>query len=168
MKLVDIHEGIESTLMILRPMLKGKPGSSDEIQVIKEYGQLPKVSCYPSQLNQVFMNLLSNAGDALKMKRIDNPPDYIPTIRISTQVSQSNSVVIRIADNGSGMDNQIVKKIFAPFFTTKPVGSGTGLGLSISYQIIVEAHRGKINCFSTLGKGTEFIIEIPIAQKKTT
>ncbi len=168
MKLVDIHEGIESTLMILRPMLKGKPGSSDEIQVIKEYGQLPKVSCYPSQLNQVFMNLLSNACDALKMKRIDNPPDYIPTIRISTQVSQSNSVVIRIADNGSGMDNQIVKKIFAPFFTTKPVGSGTGLGLSISYQIIVEAHRGKINCFSTLGKGTEFIIEIPIAQKKTT
>ncbi len=167
MKPVDIHEGIESTLMILRPLLKGKPGSSDEIQVVKEYGQLPKVSCYPSQLNQVFMNVLSNACDALKMNRIDNPANYIPTIRISTQVNESNSVVIRIADNGSGMDNQIVKKIFDPFFTTKPVGSGTGLGLSISYQIIVEAHRGKINCFSTLGKGTEFIIEIPIAQKKT-
>jgi predicted ATPase/signal transduction histidine kinase/tRNA A-37 threonylcarbamoyl transferase component Bud32 len=167
MKPVDIHEGIESTLMILRPLLKGKPGSFDEIQVVKEYGQLPKVSCYPSQLNQVFMNVLSNACDALKMNRIDNQADYIPTIRIYTEVNESNSVVIRIADNGSGMDNQIVKKIFDPFFTTKPVGSGTGLGLSISYQIIVEAHRGKINCFSTVGKGTEFIIEIPIAQKKT-
>jgi predicted ATPase/signal transduction histidine kinase len=167
MKPVDIHEGIESTLMILRPLLKGKPGSSDEIKIVKEYGHLPKVSCYPSQLNQVFMNVLSNACDALKMNRIDNPADYIPTIRIYTQVNESNSVVIKIGDNGSGMDNQIVKKIFDPFFTTKPVGSGTGLGLSISYQIIVEAHRGKINCFSTLGKGTEFIIEIPIAQKKT-
>ncbi len=167
MKPVDIHEGIESTLMILRPLLKGKPGSFDEIQVLKEYGQLPKVSCYPSQLNQVFMNVLSNACDALRMNRSDHPADYIPTIRISTHVSEPNSVVIRIADNGIGMDNQVMKKIFDPFFTTKPVGSGTGLGLSISYQIIVEAHRGKINCSSTLGKGTEFIIEIPIAQKKT-
>lgn len=166
MKPVNIHEGIESTLMILRPLLKGKPGSFEEIQVGKEYGQLPKVSCYPSQLNQVFMNILSNACDALRMNPGQNQSDYIPTIRIRTEVTDTNLVTIRIADNGSGIDNKIVKKIFDPFFTTKPVGSGTGLGLSISYQIIVEAHRGKINCDSTLGKGTEFIIEIPIAHKK--
>lgn len=166
MKPVDIHEGIESTLMILRPLLKGKPGSFDEIQVIKEYGQLPKVSCYPSQLNQVFMNVLSNACDAIRMNSKLNQADYIPTIRIRTEVTDHNSVTIVIADNGSGIDSEIVAKIFDPFFTTKPVGSGTGLGLSISYEIIVEAHRGQISCFSTLGQGTEFVIEIPIAQKK--
>lgn len=112
------------------------------------------------------MNVLSNACDAIRMNSKLNQADYIPTIRIRTEVTDHNSVTIVIADNGSGIDSEIVTKIFDPFFTTKPVGSGTGLGLSISYEIIVEAHRGQISCFSTLGQGTEFVIEIPIAQKK--
>ena len=165
MKPVDIHEGIDSTLMILQPILKETAGVQDEIEVVKEYAALPKVACYPSQLNQVFMNILSNGCDALKMNRHDDDPEKTPTIRISTEFTESNSAIVRIADNGIGMSEEVVKKIFDPFYTTKPVGSGTGLGLSISYQIIVDAHGGKINCFSSPGKGTEFIIEIPIKPK---
>ncbi len=183
-KRVDIHEGIENTLLILQNRLK----PPCNIQLVKEYGNLPLVECYPGQLNQVFMNLLNNAIDALekqeqertyqrKFKPIsDEIERESGIIKISTELvdrspvaecsSQSygnyQSVVIRIADNGSGMPKEVKERVFDPFFTTKPVGQGTGLGLSISYQIVVEKHGGQLQCVSEVGKGTEFIVEIPL------
>ena len=167
MKRVDIHEGIESTLLILQHRLKAT-ASRPAIEVIKEYGDFPKIECYAGQLNQVFMNLIANAIDALEeynskrsAKDIYSCPN---TIRISTN-TDSNTVSIRISDNGMGITQEVIRNLFDPFFTTKPVGKGTGLGLSISYQIVVEKHRGKLQCFSVPGDGAEFIIEIPIAQQ---
>ncbi|BAZ67067.1 multi-sensor signal transduction multi-kinase [Fischerella sp. NIES-4106] len=169
MKPVDIHEGIDNTLMILQHKLKANNDCPD-IQVIKEYGELPEVACYAGQLNQVFMNILSNAIDVLnegnRLWTIGNgeKDSRLPTIIISTELAEKNMFRIRIADNGNGMNAEVQQKIFDPFFTTKPVGSGTGLGLSISYQIVVDKHKGKLICNSTLGKGTEFVIEIPMQQ----
>jgi signal transduction histidine kinase len=160
-KTVDLHEGIDGTLMILNHRLKAQ-GNHLAIEIIKEYGQLPLVECYPGQLNQVFMNLLSNAIDALEELTVNHPEGKTPKIAISSQVILENRVLISIADNGSGIPENIRGKLFNPFFTTKPVGKGTGLGLSISYQIIVEKHGGKIWCDSTLGQGTKFTIEIPV------
>ena len=162
MKSVDIHEGIDSTLLILQSRLKDSSKLA-AIEVIKEYGQLPRVACYASQLNQVLMNLLTNACDALSEIR-ENPEAFEkkPTITIRTAVTASNLVKIQIADNGCGMSEDVRKKIFDPFFTTKPVGSGTGLGLSVSYQIIVDTHGGKLSCESAPGRGAQFAIEIPI------
>ncbi len=171
MKSVDIHQGIDSTLMILDSRLKPKadfPG----IQVIKEYGNLPLVECWAGQLNQVFMNILSNAIDVLfdetksRTAVINHSSDatFLPTIRIQTEILNSNCVCVRIADNGSGMNENVRKRLFEPFFTTKPVGKGTGLGLSISYQI-VEKHQGLLRCISAAGEGTEFWIEVPIRQQ---
>ncbi len=156
-KTVDIHEGIESTLLILHNRLKGKPNQS-EIQIIKKYTAIPQVECYPGQLNQVFMNLLTNAIDALE--GIVNP-----CIIISSQILADNYVQIKIADNGIGIPAEIIDKLFDPFFTTKDVGKGTGLGLSISYQIIVEKHRGRLYCQSTPQVGTTFVMEIPIQHR---
>ncbi|HIK26725.1 MAG TPA: GAF domain-containing protein [Oscillatoriaceae cyanobacterium M7585_C2015_266] len=155
-KRANIHQGIDSTLLILQHRLQAKK-EQQSIEVIKEYGQLPLVQCYPAQLNQVFMNLLSNAIDALEEGNTSQP-----TIWIRTQVQQGNRAIISIADNGPGIPTAIRDRIFDPFFTTKPVGKGTGLGLSISYQIIVEKHGGVIQCLSQPGEGTEFRIEIPI------
>ena len=173
MKIVDLHEGIDSTLMLLENRLQAKPGFSG-IQVVKEYGDLPKVECYVGQLNQVFMNILSNAIDALKehwgreiekaTEQTANSPSLTPTIVIHTEVLEPDWVTIRIADNGSGIPEEVQSKLFDPFFTTKPVGEGTGLGLSISYQIVKERHGGLLQCFSTLGQGTEFVIQIPLRQ----
>ncbi|QIR40270.1 AAA family ATPase [Tolypothrix sp. PCC 7910] len=162
-KPVDIHSGIDSTLLILQHRFKAN-GKYPEIQLVKNYGSLPLVNCYASNLNQVFMNLLSNAVDALEeaatnKEFLDNQQ---PQIMITTEVNSSHKVIIRIADNGPGMSEAVLKKIFDPFFTTKPVGSGTGLGLSISYSIIVEQHRGHLTCNSAPGKGAEFVIEIPM------
>jgi signal transduction histidine kinase len=171
----DIHEGIESTLMILKPRLKAN-NKRPEIQVIKDYANLPLIECYPGQLNQVFMNLISNAVDALE-ESIDTTEkkDWHAinmTISISTQIyteAQSNSnsqeeyrAIISIKDNGLGMNADTQNHIFDQFFTTKSIGKGTGLGLSISRQIIEEKHQGKISCKSSPNQGTEFIIEIPI------
>ncbi len=158
-KAVDIHEGIDSTLMILQHRLNKKP-EFPEINVIKNYGNLPLVECYAGQLNQVFMNILANAIDALE-KRTDNEIS-LPTITIHTMLIDANWVKIAIADNALGMPEQIKKQVFNPFFTTKPVGKGTGMGMSISYQIITEKHAGKLECYSTPGQGTEFVIKIPI------
>ncbi len=195
-KQVDIHEGIDSTLLILQHRLKSQ-SKHPEIQVNKEYGQLPLVECYPSQLNQVFMNILNNAIDALeeRMQPLANacineeinplhPSSFIfhPSIWIRTSVftdsspkNESNAsealdsrVVICIANNGSGLAADAQLRIFDPFFTTKPPGKGTGLGLSISYRIVVERHGGQIRCHSVLGQGAEFIIELPIAQETTS
>ena len=167
MKLVDIHEGIESTLLILQHRTKGNP-LRPAIEIIKEYGNFPKVECYVGQLNQVFMNLLGNAIDALEdynRKRSSKEIYANPNrIRISTSAN-SHTLTIRIADNGVGINQEVIPKLFDPFFTTKPVGKGTGLGLSISYQIIVEKHRGKLQCISAPREGAEFVIEIPLSQE---
>ncbi len=166
MKQVDIHEGIESTLMILQNRLKNK-ADRPPINIIKEYGNLPLVECYPGQLNQVFMNLLSNAIDALEMDM--NKPDRtdnILAITIRTELTDNNCVVMRIADNGPGIGENVKRRLFDPFFTTKPIGKGTGLGLAISHSIIVEKHGGELSCNSVLGEGSEFAIEIPLRQKR--
>jgi two-component system, NtrC family, sensor kinase len=164
-KAAHIHEGIDSTLMILRHRLKAN-GELPEIQVIKEYSPLPLVTCYPGQLNQVFMNILSNAIDAIEeynQKRKKEEIKLNPSqIKVYIQKIDNNWVRIRIQDNADGIPEKIRSKLFDPFFTTKPVGKGTGLGLSISYQIIVEKHRGRLFCSSQPGEGTEFVIEIPI------
>jgi signal transduction histidine kinase len=167
MKAVNIHEGIDNTLLILRDRLKEKAEHS-AISIIKEYGDLPLVECYAGQLNQVFMNILSNAIDVLCQPESDSSTEviqnYRPTITIHTEVKNSNWVEISIQDNGRGMDESILERLFDPFFTTKEVGNGTGLGLSISYQIVVEKHGGKLQCISAPRQGAKFVIEIPIRQ----
>ncbi len=158
-KPVDLHDGIDSTLMILQNRLRGGKANIP-IQVVKDYGVLPLVECYAGPLNQVFMNLLSNAIDAVE-ERLEQQPDICPQILIQTrQVDQQ--VEISIIDSGAGMSPAIANQIFDPFFTTKAPGQGTGLGLSISYQIITERHGGKLSCTSELGQGTEFKVEIPV------
>ncbi|GAB4467369.1 MAG: hypothetical protein OHK0037_24100 [Elainellaceae cyanobacterium] len=166
-KPVDIHDGIDSTLMILHNRLKPRPGR-EEIQVIKEYGSLPPVECYAGQLNQVFMNILSNAIDALEERNqrraIADQQAQPSAICIKTQVLPDQQVSIHIIDNGDGMPPSVQQRIFDPFFTTKPVGKGTGMGMSISYQIVTEKHGGTLECFSKPGQGTEFVIQIPICR----
>ncbi|MEA5571641.1 PAS domain S-box protein [Calothrix sp. UHCC 0171] len=162
MKKVDIHEGIESTLMILQHRLKPKQ-DEPAIEIIRNYTNLPKVVCYAGQLNQVFMNLLTNAIDALE-EGIEEGKISSPLIKITTEILDNNRIIIRIADNGMGIEPEVQKRLFDPFFTTKPVGVGTGLGLSISYQIVVDRHGGELHCHSQLGEGTEFAIEIPMSQ----
>lgn len=164
-KLVDIHEGIDNTLLILHHRCKGN-GIGIGISIIKEYGDLPLVDCYPGQLNQVFMNILTNAIDALEdvvLSKSSYQKKLNPTINIRTEIIDKNFVSIRIADNGIGMNEETKTRLFDPFFTTKAVGKGTGLGLSISYQIVVEKHGGTLTCLSEPGQGTEFLIEIPVA-----
>ena len=178
MKPVDIHEGIDNTLLILHNRIKASahhPG----VQVIKDYTPLPSVECYAGQLNQVFMNVISNALDALEqISEAEIQQGKMPTLTISTQLvdPQPNvdksccelsaaHLVVRIRDNGIGMNQEVLKHLFDPFFTTKPVGKGTGLGLSISYQIVVEKHGGVLKCDSAPGEGSEFWIEIPVIQE---
>lgn len=169
MKDVNIHEGIDSTLLILQNRLKETPNNC-AINLVKEYGNLPLLECYAGQLNQVFMNIISNAIDALEKLRNKEETenhDRVPTIIIHTELSGDKSrAVIRIKDNGCGISDEHKSKLFDPFFTTKPVGKGTGLGLSICYQIVVDKHKGDLRCVSEPKKGTEFIIEIPIYQTK--
>jgi len=161
-KELDLHEGIDSTLMILQNRCKPKPGFLG-IEVIKEYGKLPSINCYAGQLNQVFMNIIGNAIDAIEDTQSNGEKQCnIGCIRIKTQVIEEDWVEILISDNGGGMSEKVRSNLFEPFFTTKPIGKGTGLGLSISYQIIVEKHQGKLECHSHIGKGTEFIIKIPM------
>ena len=194
MKQVNIHDGINNTIMLLQSQLKGKPGH-EAIAIHKDYGELPLIQCYPGQLNQVFMNILVNAIYALdeanrkeiveakgnenpqpakqndsslkERASISNSTRLIPTIRICTKLIDENKVTIRIFDNGPGMAEDVLNRLFDPFFTTKPVGQGTGLGLSISYEIVVNQHGGELKCFSEPGNGSEFAIEIPIQQSPT-
>ncbi|AFY57479.1 histidine kinase with GAF domain [Rivularia sp. PCC 7116] len=162
LKAVNIHEGLDSTLLILGHRLKSH-GEYPGIGIIKNYGELPPVQCYPAQLNQVFMNILSNSIDALEQKSSssEKKSEVAFNIKISTEAI-NDQVIIKITDNGSGIPEEIQNNIFDPFFTTKEVGKGTGLGLPICYQIIVEKHRGQIQCSSQLEKGTQFLIELPI------
>lgn len=167
----DLHEGLDSSVLLLRNRLKGK-GSHPEIQVVTEYGQLPKIRCYPGQINQVFMNLLANAIDALESSFAHDGSEesfadrqgspVSPTIWIRTKLDTDGQAIVNIADNGRGIPPEIRDRLFEPLFTTKPVGKGTGLGLSISYQIIVEKHGGTLNCFSELGQGAEFVVALPV------
>ncbi|MCC5628209.1 HAMP domain-containing protein [Nostoc sphaeroides CHAB 2801] len=164
-KRVDIHEGIDSTLMILQHRLKTKP-EQPEIEVIKDYGNVPLIECYAGQLNQVFMNILVNAIDALEesnaLRTYQEIQDNPSRIKIRTSVVNSMWLEVAIADNGVGISKEFQQRIFDPFFTTKPIGKGTGMGMSISYQIVTEKHGGKLECFSTSGVGTEFIIQVPL------
>ncbi|MDZ8261451.1 response regulator [Nostoc sp. ChiQUE01b] len=189
MKRVNIHEDIENTLVMLQHRLR-EAADRPAIVVVKDYGNLPLVTCYASELNQVFMHLLNNAIDAIEEGvgsgewgvgngelsgdqeqwgvRNQSSTSYSllppPQIRIHTEVTDLNLVKIAIADNGLGIEESLRSRLFDPFFTTKPVGKGSGLGLSISYQIIVQKHRGNISCNPSVGKGAEFVIEIPIEQ----
>jgi two-component system, NtrC family, sensor kinase len=157
-KRADIHEGIESTLLLLKHRLDS---AQPAIQLVRDYGHLPQVDCYPGALNQAFMNILSNAIDVLQEK----PPATAasPTITLRTKATPEE-VTITIADNGPGMDEALSHKIFDPFFTTKAIGQGTGMGLSISYQIVTQKHGGQLTVESTPGQGTEFLIQIPLRQ----
>jgi signal transduction histidine kinase len=172
---VDIHQGIESSLVILQHRLK-----ANKIQVVKDYGNVPQIECCIGQLNQVFINLLGNAIDALEIGKssgfesgeiggrspqISRTP-RVPRISIHTEI-QNDALVIQITDNGPGISPEIQDRLFEPFFTTKPMGKGTGLGLSISYQIIVEKHQGSFTCSSILGQGTEFKIVLPLRRNAT-
>ncbi|MBD2435846.1 GAF domain-containing protein [Nostoc sp. FACHB-110] len=170
-KPVDLHEGIDNTLLILQHRLKASSNFTG-IEIIRDYGKLPLVECYAGQINQVFMNIITNAIDALedqgKLGEENYPKLPAPQICISTRLATDTSrMLVRIADNGPGMTEEVKKRIFDPFFTTKSVGKGTGLGLAISYQIIVEKHGGMMECVSELGRGTEFWIEIPIKLSRT-
>ncbi|MEH2055226.1 MAG: PAS domain-containing protein [Nostoc sp.] len=202
-KAVDIHEGMDSTLLLLQNRLKAKPGHP-EIQVIRDYGNLPPVVCHAGQMNQVFMNLLTNAIDVLEESFVishtlreglplrgsklrvasprvapmslgnnteqrinDQRKMTFPQIHIRTFIEEDR-VIISIADNGSGMTEEVRKRLFDPFFTTKPVGKGTGMGLSISYQIVVKKHGGQIQCISAPAEGAEFIIVIPLEKQALT
>ncbi|MEH1787360.1 response regulator [Nostoc sp.] len=157
----DLHQGLDSTLMILQHRLKAN-GDRPQIEVIKNYGLLPHINCYLGQMNQVFMNILANAVDALDdaimQGKISN---LIPQIQITTEINSEQLVIIRIADNGIGVPERLKKRLFEPLFTTKTVGKGTGLGLSIAYEIVVEKHNGVLEVNSQPGGGTEFIIKIP-------
>lgn len=161
MKAISVHEGIDSTLMILQSRLKAK-GSQPQIQVIKQYGELPLVECYAGQLNQVFMNILTNAIDALE-EQAEQDAQFSPQITIRTE-QQVDQICVQIADNGAGMSEAVRQRLFDPFFTTKPVGKGTGMGLSISYQIITKKHGGSLCCASAPGQGTLFSVIVPILQ----
>ncbi len=162
----NIHDGLESTLLILKHRLKASE-FRPAIEVVKEYGNLPLVKCFPGQLNQVFMNVLANAIDALEesnkertFKEIKARPNQIT---VQTALSESkNHVLIRIKDNGVGMSAEVKENIFNHLFTTKSVGQGTGLGLSIAHQIVVEKHGGTLVVNSSLGQGSEFVISIPL------
>lgn len=170
-KQANVHEGIDSTLLILQNRLKAK-SDRPEIAVIKDYGSLSDAECYPSQLNQVFMNILANAIDALEERdeqrttaeKKENPSQ----IWITTAEEQPSWLTVRIRDNGPGISETVRDRLFDPFFTTKATGKGTGLGMSISYQIITERHGGKLTCTSELGQGAEFVISIPVHQQAAT
>ncbi|WP_216351261.1 ATP-binding protein [Leptolyngbya sp. 'hensonii'] len=179
LKPVDLHEGINSTLMLLQHRLRGER-MQQRIEVIKDYGNLPLVECYAGQLNQVFMHILANAIDALEGAWVRQPVASLaahgsmatnserlamPKITIFTETLDSNFVIVTITDNGPGMTEEVKRKLFDPFFTTKEPGKGTGLGLAISDQIVTGKHNGMLRCFSTVGQGTEFQIKLPIHQR---
>lgn len=168
LKIVDLHLSLDSTLMILQNRLKAR-SKRPAIEIVKRYGSLPPVECYAGQLNQVFMNILSNAIDALEDCYCETLTAVLtkPVITIETYAIDQ-TVTIQISDNGIGMSEAVQQRLFDPFFTTKPVGQGTGMGLSVSYQIVVEKHGGQLECMSALGAGTTLTLSIPVEQSATS
>ncbi|WP_017663366.1 ATP-binding protein [Baaleninema simplex] len=164
MKRVDLHEGIESTLSILQHRCRGQ-GKRPDIEIVRAFGDVPKVECFASQINQVLTNLLENAIDALDEAIREKQLSDRPCITVETSAIGDRKVLIAIADNGIGIPEAIQHQIFNPFFTTKAVGKGTGLGLSIAYQIIHDTHGGTLSCISSPGRGTTFHIQLPISQQ---
>ena len=160
-KAVNIHEGIDSTLMLLEHRLHGT-SDQDCIQVVRNYAALPEIECYPSQLNQVFMYILTNAVDV--MEETLGTSSRLHCLTITTSLINDDWIRIAIADTGPGIPNDIKARIFDPFFTTKHVGEGTGIGLSISHQIIVDQHGGTLDGFNSADQGAEFVIQLPINQ----
>lgn len=167
--LFNIHDGIDSTLLLLKHRLKGN-NDRPSIEVLKNYGNLPEIECYPGQLNQVLMNILVNAIDALEESNLkwDSNQTEVKSsyIKIQTSVVANQQISIRIEDNGIGMSDDVKQKAFDYLFTTKPIGQGTGLGLAISHEIIVKKHQGTLEINSVPGQGTEFIINLPIKINK--
>ena len=159
----NLHEGIDSTILILKHRLKANE-QRPAIEIVKEYGNIPEVRCFPGQLNQVFMNLIANAIDALDEGNAGRSFEEISVnpnrITIQTLI-QEEGVTIRISDNGVGMPEEVKRRIFEQGFTTKGVGKGTGLGMAIARQIVEEKHGGTISCSSEPGKGTQFAIDLP-------
>lgn len=165
-KYTNLHEGIDSTLMLLQHRLKAQP-QRRQIQVIRAYQNLPLIECYSGHINQVFMNIISNAIDAIE-EAISSGKQFEPTIIIRTGLDAQNQVKVHIIDNGVGIAATIRSRLFDPFFTTKPIGTGTGIGLAICYQIVTEIHKGSLECYSEMGQGAEFIITIPQAYQGKT
>jgi signal transduction histidine kinase len=162
----QVDEGIDSTVMLLGHRLKANQ-HRPAIEIVKQYQEVPPIECYPGQLNQVFMNLLANAIDALEEGNVAADRQYTDIMERPNQITISvgvvqNALVLRFGDNGTGIPEAVKARIFEPTFTTKAVGKGTGLGLPISRQIIEEKHQGKLECFSTMGEGTEFVITFPL------
>ena len=167
LKFVDIHHGLDSALTILNHRLKAHPDRAG-IQLVKDYADLPPIECYAGLLNQVFINILANAIDALEpLSKQRWTEDFKPDasqITIRTALLDNARVQIAISDNGAGIPLELQERIFEPFFTTKSVGQGTGMGMSISYQIVTERHNGRLKCLSSPDEGTTFLIQIPIQQ----
>ncbi|MDJ0706318.1 MAG: response regulator [Leptolyngbyaceae cyanobacterium MO_188.B28] len=162
LKSIDIHKGLDSTLLLVQHRLNSD-GKGRAIQLIKDYGALPQITCYASQMNQVFLNLLNNAVDALQSEADgESGPMAAPTIWITTEVKDSETIAIKIKDNGPGLSEEMQSRLFEPFATTNPTGGCKGLGLSTCRQIVVEMHKGRLLCHSSPGQGAEFIVEMPL------
>jgi signal transduction histidine kinase len=162
-KAIDLHEGLDSTVLLLGHRLANK-ADMPAIEIVRNYGEIPPVTCYVGELNQVFLNLLNNAIDALEQKfGSSNALNQTPTIWLRTELSQGQTVTLRMRDNGIGISESAKAHLFEPFFTTKPVGQGAGLGLATSYQIVVQKHNGHLSYVSTPAEGTEFSMTIPIS-----
>jgi len=162
-KPIDLHENLDAILTILESQFQ-PTASRPSIQIIKHYGQLPQLTCHIKELNQVFIQLFSNAIEALALGVGKSITNAQPTLVISTEVTVSNQIRVAVADNGQGMTETTKARIFEPFYTTRPIGKGTGMGLAMSYQTVVEQHRGAFRFVSELGHGAEFIIEIPLGR----
>lgn len=164
LKAIDLHTGLDSALVFLQHRFRAVAGKNTSIVLTKNYAPLPLVECYASQLNQVFMILLTNALDAIDSRLAIAPTDYQPHLTLHTQQVDAETIQVTISDNGTGIAADLGDRLFDPFFTTKPVGQGTGLGLAISYQVIVTQHHGRLNYTSTPGEGSSFWVQIPILQ----
>jgi two-component system, NtrC family, sensor kinase len=160
-KTVDLHDGLNSTLMMMEHLWKGDGTGEAKIKIHRNYGDLPPINCYAGEINQAFMHLLNNAIDALQCSNLENPQIWIETAPVLGSQAEIDRVTVTIRDNGVGIAETIRQQIFDPFFTTKPVGQGTGMGLALSYQIVVQRHSGQLEYQPNQPQGSAFSITIP-------